>query len=411
MPKGAFYKHDLGNNLFLNAYAIDPKISEDRLKDFVASKETGGTDITKYAKDIRMINQPTGNRLWTLDELKFSAQDGKYQIPEKLRAYREATGINEDIKGNFNGPIGVITGKPGTDITFIEGGFYDWRGTQTSGKPEDLFKTLMKVPVESLVGDARFKHAKGQEERFYPRYDKRLVDRMKAGTLENFLESKRVSKGKINELKGKRIGEVLEDSEFSGAFDIESMQINALKNYSKGKTIGDVMDNAGLSDEDRARYFGFAHFIFPENGKKLLLVYRAKNMIVAPDCMSSAGSTPGFSRDFFKADFDFQRHYNDHIAQEMGEEFNLKEGEFDIKGFYFSHMVKTGILNPAFEITTPLTTEEIANRAYGDEEAISEHPIIYGTTTDGLSEILKRFPVFGDISVILDRMCQDKKPN
>lgn len=408
MLKCAFYKHDLGNGLFLDAYAVDPKINNAKLKDFVSSKETGGTDIRKYAKDIRMINHSAGNRLWTLDELNFSAQNGKYQIPEELKAYREAIGINEDVKGNFNGPIGVIKGKPGIDITFIEGGFYDWRGTQISEKPEDLFKELMDLPVESLVGDARFKHAKGQEERFYSRYDKRLIGRMKAGTLEKFLEGKGVSRGKIKELEGKRIGEVLKDNEFSRAFDIESMQIKALKNYSKDTTIKDVIDKAGLNDEDRARYFGFAHLIFPENGKKLLLVHRAENMIVAPDCMSSAGSTPGFNKDFFKPNFDFQGYYREHIAQEMNEEFNLNKGEFDIKGFHFSHMENIGILNPAFEITTPLTTGEIANRAYEDEEAISEHPVIYGTTINGLSEILNRFPVFGDISVILDKMYQDK---
>ena len=409
LAEPAHYRHDLGGGEYLDAYSIDPNVSNADVKEFVVSKETGGTDIERYARDIRMIEHPQGHRLWTLGELNFGVVDGKYQVPDELKAYREAIEINEDVKENFNGPKSIIVGKPGTDMTFIEGGFYDWRGTQVAEKPGDLYEELMERSVNDLVGETRFKHARGDEERFYARYDARLIDRMKAGTLEKFLESKGCSEETIRRLKGKKIGQVLEDSEFSRAFDIESGQINELReSYSEGITLGEVMANANLTDDDRARYFGFAHFIFPENGEKLLLVHRAKDMIIAPDCMSSVGSTPDFSKDFFEPGFDFVGFYRDHIAQEMDEELKMKKGEFDIGGFYFSHMVKTGILNPAFEITTPLSTKELARRVYGDEEALSEHPVIYGTTVNGLSRILERFPVFGDISVILNRMCQDR---
>lgn len=415
--KPAYYKHDLGGGLFLDAYSIDPKVSDAKLKEFVVSKETGGIDIGKFAENIRMIEHPEGNRLWTLDELKFEAVEGKYEIPKEFKAYREAVSIREDIKGNFNGPLGIIKGTPGTNMVFIEGGFYDWKGTQLAedkdgtmvpAKPIDLYEEIMEIPVEKLVGEGRFIHARGQEERFHPRYDGRLLDRMTAGTLENYLKNKGCSNEVINRLKGKRIEEVLGDGAFSRVFDIEYNQIKALENYPVKTTLEKIMFDAGLTDNDRARYLGFAHFMFPENGNKLLLVHRAKGLGIAPDCISSVGSTPVFNKEFLNEGFNFQSYYRDHITQEMGEEFNLKKEEVDVGGFYFSHMVKTGILNPAFGTTTPLTTEEIAERAFGDEEALSEHSVIYETTIPGLSKVLKRFPVFGDISVILNRMCNDR---
>ena len=124
------YRNDLGNGEYLDAYSINPEMKGDDLKDFVISKATGGTNIKRYSKDIKIIEPPEDKKLWTLEGLNFSAIDKRYKVPEELAAYRAALAINEDIKGNFNGPIGIITGKPGTDITFIGGGFYDWRGTQ-----------------------------------------------------------------------------------------------------------------------------------------------------------------------------------------------------------------------------------------------------------------------------------------
>ncbi|MEK6820254.1 MAG: hypothetical protein AABX71_00910 [Nanoarchaeota archaeon] len=406
----ASYRHDLGNGLYLDAFAVDPNLTEGDLREFVVSRETGGVDLEEVGKNIRMIEPPEGNRLWTLGELNFGAEDRRYQIPEQLRAYREALAIRQDINGNFNGPISVIEGRPGRDIRFIEGGFYDWKGTQVADSPTDLLENLLGTPVESLVGEARFRHARGQEDRFGPRYDTSVIDRFRARTLAEFLKSKGCSEETIERFSGKTIGDLLDDEEFARAFDIEAGQVRALKEkYPAGKTLGNIMAEYGLKDEERARYFGFAHFIFPENGEKLQLVHRAKKMIVAPDCISSAGSTPRFSKDFFKPGFNFQQYYEEHIAQEMNEEFKLEKGEFGIKGFYFSHLINTGILNPAFEITSPLTTKEMVDRIHGDEEAVSEHPVVYGMPVEAVPVLLKRFDVLPDIAFILNRLYKDTK--
>lgn len=408
------YRHDLGQGLYLDAFAVDPALSESDLKEKVCSYQRACPfDLKALEKDIRAIEHPEGKRLWTLDELNIEAEGRQYEIPEPLRAYREALAICEDIEGRFNGSISVIDGRPGKNIRLIRGGFYDYSATQLRAVPGDLLGNLMSIPIENLIGEKRFRHARGEEDRFYLIYDERLIDRFRAGTLDEFLRKRGCNEETIKRFSRQTIGESLGDSEFSRAFDVETKQIKALIGaYPRGHTVEDLMPGYEMKNEDRARYLVFAHLIFPEDGARLQLDQRGKNLGVAADCISSMGSTPKFSEDFLKPGFNFHQYYEEHIAEEMDEEFGLKTSEFSIRGLYLLDDRST-MPHAAFQIVTPLSTRELAGRVLEmekrkGEEAIGEHPFLYSIPIEAIGRFLQTFEIWPNVAYATYLVSRDK---
>ncbi len=167
--------------------------------------------------------------------------------------------------------------------------------------------------------------------------------------------------------------------------------------YPAGKTIEQLFYEWGIDREERARYLGFAHLLLTDGGKKLSFVQRAKGMAIAPDCISLSGSTPNPG---FTADFNFQDYCKKHIQEEMQEEFNLNGSEFYLDGVHLFDDEKE-VPFAALEITTPLPTRTLAERIYGDEQAIKEHPVLYSIPIEGVALLLERFPVFPPVAHVL----------
>jgi len=190
-----------------------------------------------------------------------------------------------------------------------------------------------------------------------------------------------------------------------GYFDFMTTKLEAIPStisnkYAEGKTVKEVMQKNGISNNGRARFLGFTYFMKSKDGM-FNLVQRGKNLGIAADCISTCGSTPGFDEEFFKKDFSFQKYYENHVSEEMKEEFKLKESEFDIRGLYLMEDRET-IPFAVINITTPLSTKDLAQRVYGHEDAVREHPILYSMKPESIHKMIEGFNMFPSIAVTLD---------
>jgi len=176
--------------------------------------------------------------------------------------------------------------------------------------------------------------------------------------------------------------------------------------YREGQTVEDVLNEHGVSIEERAKYFGFAHMMWPLDGKEFLLVQRAKGMGIAGDCISTPGSTPDLVLNkpgLKKSGFGIDEYWSYHFAEEMKDEFHLLWGDFwigDIPLFEDKRMIPFGAVN----IHTQLSAKEIAEKAYGDPRVLKEHTVLYSMTPETISTFLQRFPVFPNIATVIDRI-------
>ena len=77
----------------------------------------------------------------------------------------------------------------------------------------------------------------------------------------------------------------------------------------------------------------------------------------------------------------------------MKEEFALSRSDFQLAGV---HLFDDSEQSPfaALGISTPLTTKALAERIYGDVQAIKEHPVPYSVPLEGVAMLLRRFSVF-----------------
>lgn len=219
------------------------------------------------------------------------------------------------------------------------------------------------------------------------------------------LQAYREAVGKNSDAKGRHNGPVaLVDGPLDiplqlfrgGYYDFIATKLKAIPHdfvpnqYPAGKTVEQLFNEWGLHNEERARYLGFAYLMLADDGRELTFVQRAKGMAIAPDCISVPGSTPNPK---FAPDFNFQQYCREHIQEEINEEFRLADSEFKVGGLYLFDD-KREVPFAAIEIRTPLATRVIAERIYGDAQAIKEHPVIYSMPPEGVDLLLQRFSVF-----------------
>jgi len=176
--------------------------------------------------------------------------------------------------------------------------------------------------------------------------------------------------------------------------------------YPSGVSIEQLMKEYGIVNEQRARFIGFAFLMLPQNRQEFQLVQRAKGMGIAADCISSSGSTPPFNDDFFIGGFNFGEYWENHVAQEMEEEYKLGKGEFRIDGAYIIDDKKT-VPHLALEIQTTPSTAALAERIHGDKSAISEHPVLYSMPPKAIGTFLRRFDVWPSVAFISDLFYRD----
>lgn len=307
----ATYRHDLGSGAYLDAYSLDPSLDRDRLAEIVRTTDgKANQDLASLANSII----PTEHI--SLLDLRLEIQEGNYQVPEPLRAYREAIQRDWDSKGRFNGPVLIATGEIENPLRVIQGGYYDFAATKLSDEP------------------------------------------------------------------GKLVPDV----------------------YPPGKTVEKILTENGFSADDRARYFGLAHLMWPSDGNEFLLVQRAKGMGIAPDCVATPGSTPDLVLNkpgLKKRGFGVREYWSYHMAEEMKDEFKLKWGDF-----YLGSMVlfddKKSIPFGAVDIHTKLSSEEIARGAFGDPRVLKEHTIVYSMSPNTIPLFLERFPIFPSVARAMD---------
>lgn len=296
--KPSSYRYNLGKGIYLEAFSVDPALTEKDLAELVSSKDgtaqldSDSINCVRHAGSVERF-----------DDLEVQLNLEKtYVVPKQLQAYRDIVGRNSDAKGRYNGPVAIVDGSVEIPLRLFQGGYYDFIATKLQAIPHGL------VPDQ----------------------------------------------------------------------------------YPAGKTIAQLFSEWGIDPEGRARYLGFAHVMLTENGEKLSLVQRAKGMAIAPDCIALSGSTPNPS---FTPDFNFQQYCKEHISAEMKEEFALEESDFQLAGV---HLFDDREQSPfaALEIKTPLTTQALAERIYGNIPAIKEHPVLYSVPLEMTDLLLRKFNVF-----------------
>ncbi|MFC1682212.1 hypothetical protein ACFL0X_01175 [Nanoarchaeota archaeon] len=178
--------------------------------------------------------------------------------------------------------------------------------------------------------------------------------------------------------------------------------------YLAGQTVEELMPQWEMSNDQRARYFALAFVMLPSDGREFSFVQRAPGLGIAPDCISTTGSTPGFNEGFFESGFDFARYYEAEITKEMGEEYGLNPDEFRITGANLIDDIRT-VPHTAVEITTPLTTQELATRIHGKKEAIAEHPVIYSIKPEAIPIFLERFDVWPSVQFVMSKFHEQRR--
>ena len=89
MVEQAAYRHDLGNDLYLDAFSIDPNISTERLEEILRSADRKAKPSQSVLNTIIHTQH-----LCSIDELTLYPHEGLYSVPEPLKPYRKA--IQED---------------------------------------------------------------------------------------------------------------------------------------------------------------------------------------------------------------------------------------------------------------------------------------------------------------------------
>lgn len=176
--------------------------------------------------------------------------------------------------------------------------------------------------------------------------------------------------------------------------------------YPEGKTVKRILEDAGLPLESRERYFGFAHLMWPANGKEFLLVNRAKGMGIAADCVSTPGSTPDIvlnNPGLGKPGFGVREYWSYHMGQEMQEEFALRWGDFWVEGINL-YDDTIGIPFGAMNIYTEKSARQIAQGIHDAkpkerERVLTEHNVIFSMPPKAIPSFLERFPVFYSLYV------------
>jgi len=415
--KSREYSYDMGGGLTLTAHPIDPNIRSEDMRELIADKDgKAKLDLNALSKQISCTGYAP-----SFAELRIGVSQQPYQIPEQLRAYRNALGIQLDNSDPpmFNGHSTIVDGEVHIPLILCPGRYYDFKATELHHIPADLLTWIHKGYAGQLFVEDRFKLAKDKdgrlnEKKFLERYPNELIDRFRAGTLEAFLRTKDFDDKVITGFIEKRIGQLREEhyEEFARAFDVEEAVIRELQEaqYPAEKTIEDLMQEHGIPNERRGRLFGLAHLMFPANRNEFAFVQKIEGLGIAGGCMTLQGSTPLYNPNFFNPGFDFQTYYMDHLAREMMDEFGLKEDEFSVDGIW---LMDDKIVSPfgAVRITTPLSTKELAERTFGQSEPLEEHNVLYyiRNTPGAFTSVITRFPMFCTNPFVMDFIAREGK--
>ena len=385
MSKGAFYQHDLGKGLSLKAYAVDPSINEQALRQMVSSKDGTRDPISK----LKTPDSIFVARVPSIDNLEVEVLKGNYAVPEQLQAFREALGFQWDAAGRYAGDVLIVDKTLQHPIRGHPGVFYDWAATDLDKVPYKLeleLKVLTDLPKDSLIWKAFSEDLiKGEGEKTLKAvYDELTLSESgnpDVGKLLNLSENSLfwrmspLSLGKAG--GGEKLREVFE---------------GIIEQYSKGKTVETIFKEQGIPNNERGKYFGLSYLMSPNDGKEVCFVQRAKGMAIAADCISSGGSTPNPRfKEMVVPEYNTQTAININIINEMNEEWGLKPDEINI-GTIDLFDSKRSVPFGSVQIVTSLSTADLVERIYGDEGAIKEHPVVYSTSPEGIKQVLERFP-------------------
>lgn len=324
------YKHNLGEGFTLNAYTIDPMITQENLKEIISSNEKKSiSNLNNLINNTKFIE-----KIDSLDKFKIHISNKRYNVPKQLQSYREGIQFQGDSIGRYNGPVLIVNKEVQNPLKCFKGGFYDFIATKLDAIPSKLeneFRILNMLSEDSL---------------FWKIFSK--------------VESKKRVKEIYNKLKGQ---------------------------YKAGKTIKELFKKWDINPNKRAKYFGLSYLLCTQNGKEISFVQRAKNMAVAADCISNPGSTP--NPPFNEKKFNIHKYLKKHIINEMYEEYKIKSSEFSIKRLFLFDDPEVSFAN--IEMITSLSTMEIAKRIYGNPDSIKEHPIVYSIDSRAINKLMGRF--------------------
>jgi len=131
----SIYEYYLGNDLFLNLFALDPNITRDDLVNIVTSRDGTASelDLESLATEL-----PIKTILPSIERLEVTVSDEQYTVPQQLQPYRNTLDKVLEEKGMFNGNIMVVKGNVEVPLTLYKGGFFDFKATQLTAIPADL---------------------------------------------------------------------------------------------------------------------------------------------------------------------------------------------------------------------------------------------------------------------------------
>ncbi len=327
MTRLAHYRYDLGDGLFLDAFAINPSLTPSSLEALVRSKDwTSKFNLEALSRQIIFAG-----KIASLSEFKLEVSSQHYQVPPALMPYREALEkkLEEDARlikeGKLQGqpkrnnPIPVVMGSLQIPVRVCAGRYFDFMATQLEAIPASLVPGI----------------------------------------------------------------------------------------YAPGKTLEQLMPELRITNEDRARQFGFAYLVQPNNGKEVNFVQRAADLAIAPGCISISGSTPPFDQRFFEPGFNFPEFYKGSIVKHMKDEYGLEQGEFSINELYLVDDKRT-IPHIGIRILTPMPMAELAERGSRSAHALKEHPVLYNMPIEAVRTFLDRFEMWPAVSVIMHHFYNDE---
>lgn len=349
------YEHCLGDELFLKAYSLDPKISQADLKKIVSFRDgSSKLDLEVIANHISLIA-----KLDSFGGLEINVSDEVYKVPEQLQPYREA--LDEELveKGMFNGSVMVVTRDEGIPLKIYRGGFFDFKATQLTAVPSKLLPNIYdhNKTIKQLLPEW------GLDKSQMARY---------LGFAFIMLPS-----------NGEEISFVQRAKELGIAEDV--MALSGCTPHWRGMET--VLEDV-LKDN---RFYRTIFNLIP---KKLTSGFLRRTF----------GQNSRFPYGFYDPFFDFEKYFEATIKKQIKKEYNLLPDEFTIGKCYLMDD-KRWVPFVAIEIKTQLSTKDIAKRIYGIAE---EHNILYSISPRAVGTLIDRFPLLDSTAYVMSLVAKEK---
>lgn len=131
------YKFNGKDNI--QVLGVDSSLKEGDLEQMIKSKQGSLKINLRREKSIRLTDS-----FDSVMALNVEVKPGRYEVPEKLQAYRKAVEVQSDAKGRYNGLVAIIEGGVvKTPLPLIQGGFYDFIATDLSKVPSEMTDKLL----------------------------------------------------------------------------------------------------------------------------------------------------------------------------------------------------------------------------------------------------------------------------